>query len=59
METAIKAGIIAAVCFGVYTLVGIHVPEAHKFAFGLGGMGISYLWLTTGAAGLVTLKVVK
>jgi hypothetical protein len=59
METIIKVGIIAAACFGAYVFIGQNFHEAHKFAFGLGGMGFTYLALATGAIGLVAYKAVK
>ena len=59
METVIKAGIIAGVCWAVYALTGAHFPETHKYAFGAAGAGFSYLFLATCAAGLVTYKFVK
>jgi hypothetical protein len=59
MGTFIKLFIIAAVCYGVWCCLGFYFPKSHQFAFGLGGMGFTYLVLGTAAAGLITAKVVK
>jgi hypothetical protein len=55
----IKIGIMAAACFGAYVFIGSHVHAANNFAFGLDGLGFTYLALATGVVGLVTYKYVK
>ena len=59
VETVVKGGIIAASCYGAYLFIGSHVHKANEVAFGLDGMGVTYLLLAAGAVGLVTYKFVK
>lgn len=59
MGTFLKLFIIAAVCYGVYMALGFYFPGSRQFAFGLGGMGFTYLLCGTAIAGLITAKVVK
>lgn len=59
MKTLIKIAIVATSCFGAYIFIGYHFHKAHEMAFGLDGLGFTYLSLVTAAVGLVTWKSVK
>lgn len=59
MASLLKLSIIVAACFGVYVFFGANVAATHRYAFGFGGVGFTYLALGTVAAGLLTAKLVK
>jgi hypothetical protein len=59
MSAILKFILIAAACFGVYCFLGSYLPDSHKFAFGLGGMGFTWLIVGTVITGGVAYKFLK
>jgi hypothetical protein len=53
----LKIMVVAVVCWAFYVFAG-GFPQAHSFAFGIGGMGVSYLMIGLLLAGLITYKIV-
>jgi hypothetical protein len=59
MSTLVKILLVSAAVFGTYCFLNAYMPATHSFAFGLGGMGFSYLALASAAVGLVAHKAIK
>lgn len=56
MSTVARMAVIVAVCFAAFMFFG-RFDAMNRIAFGIGGMAITWLYLTTFASGAIALKV--
>jgi hypothetical protein len=57
MATIIRLAVCFAAAAGTYFLLGSHFPTINHFAFGVAGVGVTWLALASGATGLVAAKL--
>ena len=55
----IKLIIVFATMFGIYTAGLFFVPTLNRFAFGLAGIGFTYLLLLSIGGGIVAWRAIK
>jgi hypothetical protein len=50
---------IALCCFAIYMLLGMYLPSAHKFAFGVLGIGITWMYLALAGTVYLSHRITK